>query len=194
MGRMFIVIVVLAVVFLVARDAVDLFRARERGLEHSPAPEPQFRHFNPGTDSPAMDYVRLGLAYVVDLLPFVTLLLVVHTVIVPLDSIGRGELEAGPDGLNSIFDAMIALIAVLTTFTVSKALHTLIAGRTQRSLGWYITGYRVADLDGNAPAMWDYVKRSLDHTPMIQSQHSSRRRSSSSRIRYIARDCMLVRG
>lgn len=193
MERMFIVIAIIGIVYLIARDAVDLFRSRERGMESKPDVEPQFRHFNPDQSSPAMDYGKLGLAYLIDLLPFVVLLLIVHTMIVPLDRIGQADISAGPDGVDSLMNAMFALIAILMSFTVSKVLHVLLVAKTQRSLGWYLTGYRVTDEDDGTPRMWDYVTRSIDHTPMRGWNTESPRRSSSSRIRYVAKDCKLVK-
>jgi RDD family len=193
MGRMFIFMAILAIAYLIVRDIVDLYRARKQGVGDDPVGNSQFRYFTPESETPGMDVVKLAVAYVVDLVPFALVLLIIHTAIMPLNRISTASIEAGPGGLNAFVDATLVLISIVVGFMCVRALHVLLVAKTQRSLGWFLTGYRVADGDDEKPGIWNYITRSIDSDPLNEwgTSYGTRRRST--RIRYIAKESRLIR-
>jgi hypothetical protein len=71
-------------------------------------------------------------------------------------------------------------------------LHAALVAKTQRSPGWVLMGYRVVNDDGTRPVFWSYLGRSFDELRSSSWRDSSAGGRSTSRIRYVARDCMLV--
>jgi hypothetical protein len=55
----------------------------------------------------------------------------------------------------------------------------------------YSSRERGFDDDGSDPRTWDYVMRSLDTAP--HTERGSTRRRASTRLRYIAKDCKVVK-
>jgi uncharacterized RDD family membrane protein YckC len=189
--RLFLLAALAAVVYGLVRDAIDLFQAHEAAQPET-APEPEFRHFNPPDSSPAMDYVKLGFAYVVDLVPFLVVLLILHVAFVPLSNLNPGSSEPGADGIDRFIDATIALFEILAAFGITRLAHIALVARTQRSPGWLLMGYRVVNADGTRPAFWSYLGRSFEEYRSATWRKAGSGGRSTSRIRYVARECKLV--